>query len=127
MALGVIPINATDLAAKVQEICGWIGDFYGEDHARWTQGLGARNANGACVSIDAPDAKCFCLFGAMIKFTLPLPRGQKAAIAPALDRHVAITLRRLYPAWGGNYVRWNDAPGRTADEVIALLHEAAIS
>ena len=80
-----------------------------------------------------------CARGGMIKAVEAplywLDIDEKTVIAPPIvlkaDKHFERYLRRhadanLGSSWTGDYVsRWNNAPGRTADEVAAALEAAA--
>lgn len=75
----------------------------------WTQAVMARDSAGYSVSEDDDRATCFCLYGALWR-TAQNQDGLRNSVRDA-----------LHDATGGNFVKWNDAPGRTKDEVLALI------
>jgi hypothetical protein len=75
----------------------------------WTQGYYARNAAGNPVTSTAPEAVCWCAAGAIVAG--PLAWWQAAT-------------RLLSEVVGGSLADWNDEPGRTQDEVLAVYREA---
>lgn len=80
----------------------------------WTQGAYARDAAGSACSIGA-NAQCFCTLGAL-RLASDGDRDLARAAAAALrDRHSMV--------WIDD---WNDTPGRTQAEVVALF-DAAIA
>ena len=84
-----------------------------EDPKRWTQREDARAANGNYTYPDSPDAVCWCLYGAMKK------------IYPDIYAYNAIrdtVIKKL----NGGIVFWNDATGRTHEEVLNLCKELGI-
>lgn len=79
---------------------------------RWTQGYFARDAAGQeCVSKD-PAAQCWCIVGAMVRLGSDDPR-------PDVE-FINVLKAHLGPA-GRSLSMWNDAPGRTHADVLALL------
>lgn len=77
----------------------------------WTQGTMAKKADGQSVSTDHPAAACFCILGAMEA------SGHFACFAQAVR----------FLRWAINdkdVVSWNDAPGRTREEIITALDGA---
>lgn len=74
----------------------------------WTQGCAARDANGNPTMVRAPAATCFCGDGAVLAVTHPATR-QSAIQA----------LNAAAP--GGDFVSFNDAPGRTLPEVLVVF------
>lgn len=85
------------------------------DKSKWTQKTLARNKEGIAVSYLSPTAFSFCLVGAVEK-CYSLEDKQKAY--KVLSRIVERT--RFDPAY------WNDSPGRTFEEVKALVEELDI-
>jgi hypothetical protein len=79
----------------------------------WTQGVMARNAGGSPTPCQWEDAACFCIMG---------------AISRASEGDDDSPGFKAIGAFVGSYRRqiagWNDAPGRTLDEVIAVLNRA---
>ena len=91
----------------------------------WTQGASAKLACGVRVSPCAKEAACFCLDGAVSRatnygfFRKSENRLRYTAAATAL-------LCALLPPDLGrtSYVEWNDRPGRTKEDVLALIDRA---
>lgn len=71
----------------------------------WCQGAMARNRKGFRCGFDDPKATQFCLTGALYR-------------ADAYTHEVFFFLRSHI---GESFTEWNDAAGRTKEEVIALL------
>jgi hypothetical protein len=86
----------------------------------WTQGALARDAVGQEVEPDSPDAVCWCLIGAMQRGAGPTYPNY-AALRDTLRQDLGI--RREFEALGEEVTltRWNDTPGRTQAEVVALV------
>lgn len=80
----------------------------------WTQGEIARDAAGNNCGYSARRARCWCALGALAR---------TAAHSEFQELYKAE--RALEKAIGGNMVRWNDAKGRTASQVSAMMIEAA--
>jgi hypothetical protein len=78
---------------------------------RWTQHVEARNAYGDEVNPWQESAVCFCLAGAARRVG---------------DGGIAIDAVNLMAALRNvdNIEQWNDAEGRTHDEVLAVIREA---
>jgi hypothetical protein len=81
----------------------------------WTQEVYARDASGDEARYLDSGAVCFCLDGCYLRVI------DAGATLPA--RQIALEI--LYEFTDGNYVRWNDAPGRTKRQVMAMLRRAA--
>lgn len=78
----------------------------------WTQGALAKNSSGIEVDMHSTEAICFCIVGAT------------AAVVSdyTTNRKVRNHIRQFTP---GNLIfDWNDAPGRTLQEVNDLLDKA---
>lgn len=75
------------------------------DPARWTQRAYARKADGGPVGLCNPDATCFCLIGGL--------------------RRLGMAENELKNELGDVF-RWNDAPGRTIQEVQDLVKKLNI-
>ena len=81
---------------------------------RWTQGAIACDGDGEMVSAHARTAVCWCMIGAI----------NRCAARARASVDVNLELRRLLEkARGGTEPLdfWNDAPGRTHADVLALL------
>lgn len=83
----------------------------------WTQGQFARDDRGAPVGPASPRATCFCGLGAILAV--------RAKTLADLDAQAAAheALRRTA---GRDFALFNDAPGRTVDDVLAKF-DAAIA
>lgn len=79
----------------------------------WGQGTYARSADGEVSYPTNPDAVCFCTWGALIAVDARQELHRPDGVQPALDN-----------VTGGNFVAFNDAPGRTQAEVVAKFDEA---
>lgn len=97
--------TAADVARKLLA-------FYGGDASRWTQGAFARNRSGEDVHPAHPAATCWCEMGA--RDALRIPRAARIAYY-----NMWITQFQWRP------VAFNDAPGRTFAEVVAMLERIA--
>lgn len=82
-----------------------LADFLEENPETWCQGHGAIDEEGAAVNPLNPDAVKWCLWGFGHKFH--------------------ISYFDIYARIGESLVTWNDAPGRTVQDVIAKLREKA--
>ena len=94
----------------------------------WTQGAWARDGEGQDVFTDSETATCFCLAGASTRTRSGVQKLIPNALLRALDC--------VEPDLAGRYdksndftvrliiVRWNDRPGRTQSEVLALIDRA---
>ena len=81
--------------------------------SKWTQGCYARDVDGTTVAIQSPDAVCWCLEGTVFKCENRVANHSK--------------LRRfIYTKHGFHISTWNDAPGRTHAEVLAVLKEIGL-
>lgn len=78
---------------------------------RWTQTYLARDANGVGVNTRDPRAACWCLMGA-ISHVL------NCEVGKAVEHPLWWDLTELT---GTGPAAWNDAPGRTHADVLALL------
>lgn len=79
---------------------------------KWTQGAYARVASGDSTAYRDPAATAYCAFGAIC-----------AAAPSAWDEGGCVLALRATRA-RDSLVRWNDAPGRTHAEVLALFDKA---
>ena len=73
----------------------------------WTQRELARTADGSPDAPDNPLATCWCAIGAIESLT-----------------NETYALRALYLMGVDDIAKWNDAPGRTQAEVLALFDRA---
>ena len=96
----------------------------------WSQGCNARDADGEMTMLDpGPDGSqpvAFCAHGAlcMIAQKVTPKVGDSAYFAPNnIEGRAFDALNRASPA--GAIVAFNDTPGRTKEEVIALMRDTA--
>ncbi len=81
----------------------------------WCQGASARDASGNKSDPESPNAASFCVFGAMHEREGPY----------ASDRARELIRRVLGAKLGdGAIAIYNDTPGRTKEEVLALVDKA---
>ncbi len=79
----------------------------------WTQGASARDALSNAVAFDDQNATCWCMVGALFA-------------AEPIDDMLRVDARlslRIHPARVG-ISRFNDTPGRTKEEVLAVFDKA---
>jgi hypothetical protein len=87
------------------------------DPSKWTQNAWARNSQGEHVYHADADAICFCSLGAVERAGRNLNASDEAiseAYAAVVRATGALTI-----------AKWNDAPGRTFDDVIDVFKKAA--
>lgn len=81
----------------------------------WCQGTLARNKDGESGGLARRDAVAWCMDGAL----------RQARYDGGIDGmdcvHIQDSLYRLLPP---TYTTWNDAPGRTQEEVAAMMERA---
>ncbi len=103
----------TDYGPSVLDV---LVDARGLVQAGWTQGAYARNAAGKCTIPSDSDAVSFCALGALAK----LVSRESWLFTPAR--------KALESALGTTAVsEWNDEPGRTREEVLAVFDGAITS
>lgn len=84
----------------------------------WTQGAGARDADGRSLDQDDyPDAQCWCVEGALYAAMLEL--------RPSSYSHYFDAFRAFSKTVGRTAHEWNDARKRTHAEVLDALYRAA--
>ena len=88
----------------------------------WCQGAMALNVKGQACRIDDEEATRFCLDGAIHRSTLDLvgPGGWPIALRDELLKHPAIRGHA-----SPRISKYNDWPGRTAEEVATVLRDTA--
>lgn len=84
----------------------------------WTQHEFARDANGVDVGSLSKSAACFCTIGAINAAQHSLTR----KVNPSLREDAKRAVRDVIQ---GGIAMWNDTKGRTKDEVIEVLKQAA--
>lgn len=82
----------------------------------WTQGASALTVNGTETSPRASNAVCWCSVGAIFG-------GMQHASPDDEAQRFHLAKKALLPG-GDPLSQWNDAPGRTQAEVIALFDRA---
>ena len=104
----------------------------------WTQQTWAADADGCVVPVQAADACCFCLVGALRRAVSDLIGVNVVSVAGADDATVDFAgtvyvrarfhldrIVRDLPSWsGGAAVDWNDADGRRAADVRRVARTA---
>lgn len=75
------------------------------DESKWTQGTLAEDAKGNRVSVLSPNASSFCLVGAVVR---------------CYDKTTDV-VDRIAREVNDEVTNWNDADGRTFEEVKALV------
>jgi hypothetical protein len=90
----------------------------------WSQGADARDAEGAPARSCAGDARAWSILGALIAASGSAPGAVYGRPVEAIAR-AAIALGQA--ADTGSLQEWNDAPGRTQAEVLAVFDSALLS
>lgn len=88
-----------------------VRDLFQSNPATWMQGRLAQNRYGVPVSPNAGSATCFCLGGAIAKYSPQKLQAELEAIA-------AVKLI----TGAQSIANWNDAPGRTVADVVKILN-----
>lgn len=88
-----------------------------EPEGAWTQRFEARDHGGLLVATSADGACSWCLDGAIRRVT------RSPLYSSARYNKAAVALSQACPT--RSYINWNDAPGRTQAEVVALVRRAA--
>jgi len=86
----------------------------------WTQGFYARDSRGASIRASEPSACSWCIQGALFKVlgvVGSIPTSDVRRVQTPLLQHAGVT--DTAELWC-----WNDQPGRTQDEVLALFDKA---
>ena len=83
---------------------------------RWNKGFGARNSKGEAVSSLSPTACAWCLKGACAQVT----GIEYSVVGDRFDRLI-VSIRMVCGYFVSDF---NDAPGRTHAEVLALIDKA---
>jgi hypothetical protein len=84
----------------------------------WVKGTSAVDAIGESVSVYSPDAVCFCASGAIAA------GGRWNDDKELADELFTFVVRQIEERRFLRYTKWNDAPGRTQDEVLAAFDQA---
>lgn len=91
----------------------------------WTQGALARTLRGLSVEPGSGQAVAWCAAGALLRASVAMASGPyRDEYARRLYRDAMEQLDAVVGQRGGA-VAWNDAPGRTREEVVAALLMAA--
>lgn len=104
----------------------------------WCQGSFARTADDLHVRSTSPDAVCWCLSGAFTRELWGAYEGYSDRVVPeparalVSDQAKAVLVEEICRAGhvspshsGGTLVGYNDAEGRTRDQVVAMVRRAA--
>lgn len=92
----------------------------------WCQRSAAKDSRGLNVDLRSEEAVCFCAVGAILR-----KHDKNSAAATDIGKvatKVATPLQMSKTGFSFNdaVADWNDAPGRTKEEVVALLKELAV-
>lgn len=122
-------ITRHTIFSSLQEVAADIAREFREDASRWTQEEMARDASGSAIdALDEPElaeqAVCWCLRGAIDK-RLPHFGGRSGPVYLAFDRALGHSIKSEAEHDTLEFVKWNDAPGRTVADVIALCERVA--
>jgi hypothetical protein len=118
-------LGQLERSAAFREECGLVLEILTATRAllsrpeRWTQRAYARDGAGQPVCNHEPEACCWCLSGAVA-------RTSRAYSA----KYLSLAYQAIYAAAGvemGGLIDWNDAPGRTHADVIAMLDAAIMA
>ena len=93
-----------------------------EHPERWTQGKFARNAQGLEVDYNSEQATCWCLYG-FIRRLLNIPPGWGTPIDILSAFDQAAVGKPYYGEYISEelaFVGWQDEPGRTVADIIAV-------
>jgi len=82
---------------------------------RWTTQHSARNREGDPVGVHSEEACAWCLFGLLMRFA-------NSPFVNLLDTEIYARVRKVV---GESLAEYNDAPGRTPQDIVATLREAA--
>lgn len=82
------------------------------NESRWCQGASARDARGFVSDIHGTNSVCWC-FGGAIQRCYPT---SSVEVRQRIKDHLGIE----------NLVHWNDAPGRTFEDVLAVVKELGL-
>jgi hypothetical protein len=99
----------------------------------WCQGTMAKTANGTNVPVNHPQAECFCMMGAVEAVyywdyygLYPFHLGNEHRFSGTLKQLEKIIDDKSCRHLGDVTAMFNDAPGRTKEEVLAVLKEAGV-
>lgn len=81
----------------------------------WTQATCARNSHGSTVPPGSADASCWCVYGAL--YACAAPPNALSDVCTAF--RLAIDMQEI--------PEWNDAPGRTKEDVLRAFDQALAS
>lgn len=107
----------TKTEKSVAEVLNAAADLL-EKPGAWTQGAFARTGAGNIIGPHEAPAECFCGAGAIYRTCGPGRKAWAGQIIDSLKPHV-----RPHP----NIAQFNDDPGRSQDQVVAVLRKAALA
>lgn len=91
----------------------------------WTQYVVARDKNGLHVDAHSDNAVCWCIYGAVHKVYINNGEKKPDNERPAISYYEACS--RLKQALGSTELSvWNDASGRTKEEVLEVFRKAGV-
>jgi hypothetical protein len=94
-----------------------ISEFLTKHPEAWGQGGYGVSANGRSVSVAHSDASKWCLIGLIYKV---YGYAQSSNIREKLEAAMNVPLKQR------NIPEWNDAPGRTVQDIITLAKKAGV-
>lgn len=80
-----------------------LADFFEQNPNAWCQDAGAKDAAGEKVLPNSPSAVQWCIWGCTYKF--------------------GVDYFKIHKQINDSLPRWNDQPGRTVQDVIAMLRK----
>lgn len=97
----------------------------------WTDGQLARGSDGEFVSPTSPMAVCWCLLGAIeviypVDKTYGLGFGQRYREAYSVSCRLQKSIAELHSEFDGSVQDFNDADGRTHEEILAVVKHAGV-
>lgn len=95
------------------------------DRSKWLQRMYARDANGNSTFSESDNACSWCTIGAI---NMAYLGGRQVTIENSAKREAAIRLltSAIRPLGFDTIPQWNDAPGRTYEEVVETLRKLDI-
>jgi hypothetical protein len=118
--------NQSNDLVSPEAVAADIAREYRENASHWTQGWIARDREGADLwYVKDPSAVCWCLRGAIDKRIDPWTGAIAFPIYLAFDRALGFNIASEDEHGTLHFVRWNDRPGRTVGDVIALCEAVA--
>lgn len=108
--------------AELKQVLDGAGELVKEG---WTQGEWARDATGARVHPESTGACRFCMEGALKRAASKLEPDCRARRGNLVHGATLAIERTLADELEGEIADWNDEEGRTQEEVVAVIGQAA--